>query len=194
MDSRQHSIDIHALTCASTGTISQGQSSCRTKSCGRSARLPSGNSRRQPPGGRRRLLRRGGRVAKNDERLRVSLGGTQPFVISPLAIRSSAGGAIASSCCSFGSDGAVLRSAGGSAGSVAPALASAASTLAHSPKIALRSSPPSIESMDELFPRFGLAHGAGFASLGQVTCGIAPCCSAMKGRGAGRTTRVCVMT
>ena len=53
---------------------------------------------------------------KNDERLRVSLGGTQPAVISPLAIRSSAGGANASSCSTFGSGGAVLRSGGGSGG------------------------------------------------------------------------------
>jgi len=121
----------------------------------------------------------------------VSFGGTQPVGPSPLAIRSSAGGAIASSCCSFGSGGAVLRV--GSGLSVAPALASAASTLAHSPKIALMSSPPSMESMDELFCTFGLAHGTGLELLGSATCGVAPCCATIKGRGAGRTTSACVM-
>ena len=116
----------------------------------------------------------------------------RPELAAAVAVHAAAAAVHASSCCSFGIGGAVLRA--GSGLSTAPALASAASALAQSPKVALRSSPPSMESMLELFCTFGLAHGTGLASLGSATCGVAPCCATMKGRGPGRTTRVCVMT
>merc|ERR550514_1277955 len=88
---------------------------------------------------------------KKDERERLSVGGCQPASAAspPLAMRTRAAGAKLESRSSWSSVGGTGGAGAGSSGGSDPA--TAASFLAQSPKMALRSSPPSTDSIEELF-------------------------------------------